>query len=448
MKNGLFCIWDGQRVQVPLKKVSLQVKVVDFVAQVSFVQDFVNSSANPIAVEYSYPVEESAAIVGFEATIGDHEIIAEVKEKEQAKAEYNQAMRDRNSAIILDESSPDIFMMKLGQLKPGAGAQVRLTYIMELPVEEKSTRLTIPTTIAPRYIPSNDNTSTARDISNIFYKNGGFDFSKPHMELNIEAIMKGKIKSITSPTHEIESEIEPTQDQLGQFKAQTKLKGCISEVMNRDIVVLFKVEDNDKPMVFVEENEGSTAAMVSLIPSFKLQTQKCELIFLVDRSGSMSGRSMNLAKEALQLFLHSLPVDCYFNIVSFGSRFSSLFFLSKLYDDHTLAEAKHHVDGMDANFGGTEVYNPLKSILDQAPIKGYARQVFLLTDGAVSNSTQVIQLVKKNSNKTRVFTLGLGSSASRHLVKGVARAGKGLALHSSLLNGRFSVLSILSQFSL
>ena len=41
--------------------------------------------------------------------------------------------------------------MKLGQLKPGAGAKVKLTYIMELPVEEKSIRLTIPTTIAPRY---------------------------------------------------------------------------------------------------------------------------------------------------------------------------------------------------------------------------------------------------------------------------------------------------------
>merc|ERR1712008_292866 len=65
-------------------------------------------------------------------------------------------------------------------------------------------------------------------------------------------------------------------------------------------------------------------------------------------------------------------------------------------------------------------------------IDGYARQIFLLTDGDVSNSDRVIQLVKENANKTRVFTLGLGSSASRHLVKGVARAGNGLALFSNL----------------
>jgi len=145
------------------------------------------------------------------------------------------------------------------------------------------------------------------------------------------------------------------------------------------------------------------------------------------------GSSMDLAKEALKLFLHSMPVDCYFNIWSFGSNFSSLFKQgSKLYDDHTLAKAKNHVNGMSADFGGTEVYNPLQNIFTSQEIDGYARQIFLLTDGAVSNSDRVIQLVKKNSDKTRVFTLGLGSSASRHLVKGVARAGNGLALFSNL----------------
>ena len=60
-------------------------------------------------------------------------------------------MVEGNTAIILEETAPDIFSMMLGQLKPGAGAKVKLTYIMELPVEDKSIRLTIPTTIAPRY---------------------------------------------------------------------------------------------------------------------------------------------------------------------------------------------------------------------------------------------------------------------------------------------------------
>merc|ERR1719225_364084 len=141
--------------------------------------------------------------------------------------------------------------------------------------------------------------------------------------------------------------------------------------------------------------------------------------------------SIEQAKKSLQLFLHSMPSDCYFNIWSFGSNFSSLFPTSRKYDDDSLAQAKSHVLSMKANYGGTEVFAPLKSIFEQKLIKDYAKQIFLLTDGAVSNDQQVINLVKENSN-SRVFTLGLGASASRHLVKGVARAGNGISIFASL----------------
>merc|ERR1719266_2475815 len=147
----------------------------------------------------------------------------------------------------------------------------------------------------------------------------------------------------------------------------------------------------------------------------------------------MGGESMQQAKKALELFLYSLPANCYFNIWSFGSRFSCLFDKgSKKYDDFTLAEAKSHAAQMDANYGGTEVYRPLQAIFNEKSIKGYAKQIFLLTDGAVSNDQSVIKLVKDNCKNSRVFTLGLGSSASRHLVKGVARAGNGTSIFASL----------------
>ena len=95
-------------------------------------------------------MEESAAIIGFEAVVDGHEIEAEVKKRDEAKEEYNHAMLHANTAILLEETKADIFSMKLGQLKAGAGAKVKLTYIMELPVEGKCVKLTIPTTIAPR----------------------------------------------------------------------------------------------------------------------------------------------------------------------------------------------------------------------------------------------------------------------------------------------------------
>lgn len=41
--------------------------------------------------------------------------------------------------------------------------------------------------------------------------------------------------------------------------------------------------------------------MLSLVPSFKLEEQKTELIFLVDRSGSMGGPGIQQARQALQV---------------------------------------------------------------------------------------------------------------------------------------------------
>ena len=253
------------------------------------------------------------------------------------------------------------------------------------------------------------------------------------LHINIDSVMKGKITKITSPSHTLESEIKELADENGQYLAKTSLGDTTTDVMDRDLVIFIQSEDNNKPVVFVEKSKDSLAALVSLIPSFKLDNQNVELIFLVDRSGSMGGESINQAKGALELFLHSIPADCYFNIWSFGSRFSSLFENgSKKYDDFTLAEAKSHTNQMTANFGGTEVYRPLEAIFNEKSIPGYAKQIFLLTDGDVSNDHSVIKLVKDHCKKARVFSLGLGSSASRHLVKGVARAGNGTSIFASL----------------
>jgi hypothetical protein len=84
-----------------------------------------------------------------------------------------------------------------------------------------------------------------------------------------------------------------------------------------------------------------------------------EYIFLIDRSGSMSGGRIKLAVEALKLFIHSLPMGSKFNVVSFGSLYNKLFNESMPYDEESLERAMEEVSKFDANMGGTEIFEPI-----------------------------------------------------------------------------------------
>ena len=73
--------------------------------------------------------------------------------------------------------------------------------------------------------------------------------------------------------------------------------------------------------------------------------------------------------------------------------------------------------------GGTEILTPLREVFEQPIPEGRSRQVFLLTDGQVGNTTDCIELTKKYSENCRVFTFGMGGSYDEQLVQGIARAG-------------------------
>ncbi|XP_049437986.1 von Willebrand factor A domain-containing protein 5B1 isoform X2 [Epinephelus fuscoguttatus] len=152
-----------------------------------------------------------------------------------------------------------------------------------------------------------------------------------------------------------------------------------------------------------------------------------EFIFLIDRSGSMSGVNINRVKDAMVVILKSLVPGCLFNIISFGSTFKSLFTTSQNYEEEALALACEYVRKIRADMGGTNILAPLNWILRQPMFSGHPRLLFLLTDGAVSNTGKVIELVRSHARYIRCFTFGIGQNACRRLVQGLATVSKGTA---------------------
>src|SRR6266480_531374 len=144
----------------------------------------------------------------------------------------------------------------------------------------------------------------------------------------------------------------------------------------------------------------------------------------------MSVEPMKKAAQALELLLRSLPEDCYFNVISFGSRHDSLFPKSQMYSEDSLSKALSLAQTMTSNYGGTEIFSALKWGFESSR-SDMPTSVFLITDGAVWNVDQIVELVREHEERKkddlRLFSLGIGDSVSHNLVESVARSGKGYA---------------------
>ncbi len=112
------------------------------------------------------------------------------------------------------------------------------------------------------------------------------------------------------------------------------------------------------------------------------------------------------------MFIKSLPSDTFFNVISFGSGFEQIFNNSAKYSDGDVDKAVKLIKAMSANMGGTEIYEPLRREITKKPIDGYPKQVFLLTDGGVSDTEGVIRMVGQNNKYSRVHTIGIGNGCS------------------------------------
>ncbi|OMJ65617.1 hypothetical protein SteCoe_37895 [Stentor coeruleus] len=197
--------------------------------------------------------------------------------------------------------------------------------------------------------------------------------------------------------------------------------------------VKFKAQSTTTPTCIVQKYEDKYAAMMSFIPYVDSLTSIedvegiGEFWLVLDRSGSMSGTRIEMAKQATIVFLKSLTTGSTFNIVSFGSSYSYMFYQPIINNQENVQRAISEVQRFSADMGGTEIYKPLNSIFSKASSNERPRIIILLTDGEVSNSAGVINLIKAQAGNSKVHSIGIGNSVDRYLITESAKAGRGSA---------------------
>ncbi|OQV22972.1 von Willebrand factor A domain-containing protein 5A [Hypsibius exemplaris] len=408
---------------VPLTAVHYDVDITSFAARISINQTYKNAETNDLECVYGFPINDQAAIIGFTVTIEDRTLVSHFRKKDEAFQTYSAAIAQGYGAYLLDQSSwsDDTFVLSVGRLPPGKECIVSISYVLTLEsVTETRMRLTIPMSLSPRYKPNSSTLSTGVVPPETYQSTVPYFAT---LSGTIQAI--SVISSVTSPTHPLAVTLLGPQTVSVAF-------GANQQLLDRDLVIEIEVKSNPEHHVEIERiGQDKYAAMYAFIPRATAEAKKfvnTELIFLVDCSGSMEGENkIQDATRAMQLFLRSIPEGCYFNFYRFGSTFESLFDLSQHYSADSFNKAKDYAEDTQANLGGTEILAPLQAIYATLPKAGFSRQLFILTDGQVSNTESVIELIRKNANNTRVFSFGLGQSPSRSLVNGIAMAGNGKA---------------------
>ncbi|KAK4208942.1 von Willebrand domain-containing protein [Rhypophila decipiens] len=418
---------------LPRTSLSVHSQIIGTTSRSVLTQKFVNPQDKPIPeLRYTFPLYDGVSVVGFVCTINNDRVIrGTVKERAEARQRFKEAVARGQTAGLLDQlpDASDVFTTTIGNIPAGAEIKVELTYLGELKhdAESDGIRFTIPTRIAPRYGGHyrevlTANTATAQSV----------------IEIVVDAEMpKGSnIKAIQSPSHPISVTIGNTSLSADADMSLQKASATLSlgtAELDKDFVLHLMASNSSNPVAVLETHPtipNQRALMATLVPKFNLPPARPEIIFVCDRSGSMGNQISNL-KAALRIFLKSLPLGVKFNICSFGSQHEFLFKNGSMsYDAASLEQAERYVSTFAANFGGTEMYQPIEAAFKKR-YKDMNLEVFLLTDGEIWDQDRLFKLinthVSESNGDIRLFTLGIGNGVSHALVEGVARAGNGFA---------------------
>src|SRR5499433_293964 len=141
---------------LPLKDTKVEISISGVIADVKVVQTYRNEGSRPINASYVFPASTRAAVYSMRMQIGDEIIVAKIKEREQAKQDFEKAKEEGKSASLLEQQRPNVFSMNLANLMPQEQVEIELRYTELLVPTDNVYEVVFPTVVGPRYASPQD----------------------------------------------------------------------------------------------------------------------------------------------------------------------------------------------------------------------------------------------------------------------------------------------------
>jgi Ca-activated chloride channel family protein len=407
--------------KLPLKSTDVDVAIAGVIADVKVVQHYRNDGTRPIEAEYVFPGSTRAAVYGLTMVIGERRIVAEIREKERARKEYQTAKRAGQTAALLEQHRPNVFKMNVANILPGDDIAVELHYTELVVPTDSIYEFVFPTVVGPRYT-----TQTAAQTSPLDrwqqnpYLHAGED-PVGDFHLNVAIASGIPIKEAASSSHQIQVQYQDAQHARIELVRDP-------ENANRDFILHYQLAGASiESGVLLSQGEDGNYFLAMIEPPRRVSTAQIpprDYVFIIDVSGSMSGFPLDVTKTLMRNLLANLRPTDTFNVLLFSGGSAVLAEAPLPATPDNIARGAAFIDAQHGG-GGTELLPALKRALALPGAEERSRSIVIATDGYVTVESEALDLIRDNLNRANLFAFGIGSSVNRYLIEGMAHVGQG-----------------------
>ena len=419
-------------------------------AETYITQIYFNNNNNPVELAIDLPNEKGVQFLDFEVEIKDKKVKSKVITKEKAEEKYSDAIAEGNTAIYCEfNKMQNKYVIHLGNIEP------KTKVIFKSHFHQK--------------IISNDLNYIFRLMNHFpFPRKSQYDnYNRYNIFNNVKDVIKLRVVFETSSPilaleQKVNAENELVKSRFNEDKTKYEIEMVIKEKRdntnrNRGIYDYYSYEENeigshkkylplvslefqlegyDKPKLYRQYDPINNETSF-LLSYFKIKENQDEnnitksfpglYYFIIDQSGSMSGKPIKLVIQTLKVFMQSLSKGSYYQLIGFGSNYKKYSPKPLSYTRENVNETLKQIEGLKGNMGGTNLNDPLLYVYrskenDELHLP---QHIFILTDGYTDYADNILRIIEKNSSRYQVYAYGMGNDFDKEFIRTAGELGYG-----------------------
>jgi Ca-activated chloride channel family protein len=416
--QGLFLTGkDGQSVPAPVLGATVEVKVTGIIARARVTQIFTNPSQEWLEGIYIFPLPADGAVDTLRMKIGERTLQGIIQETEEARQTYQTACGQGVKASLIEQQRPGVFTTSVANIGPGETVEIAIELQQVVQWDRDRFRLRFPMVVAP-----GEKAVAGGGLALPPVRRQEEPPINPfafHADLNPGF----PLARIESPSHAV------TVAKGKDFRYAVDLKEGVAPA-DSDLVLEWAPAVGREPraVFYSEEVDGERYDLLMVMPPDAPEAAASRLpretTLIIDTSGSMSGTSIEQARQALLLALDKLRPTDWLNVIRFSSDASSAFPTSVPASRDAIEKARRFISGLQAD-GGTSMLPALQIAFRNPPPGGLVPQVIFATDGQLDDQGGVVNFLSTHRSGRRLFPVAIGTAPNAALLRQLAALGGG-----------------------